>query len=189
MGILEEGSRQRTRRNHLRLMIMNTIKVAGLLGLSMVAPNVIGAMARLGLLPSTRQKDVVNRSCAQLVKRGLLVWEGNKLRLTAKGESALRTIELHHYDIPKPRHWDRKWRVLIFDIPEKQRRLRGRIRDTLRAIGFIRLQGSVWVYPYDCEDLITLLKADFKVGRSMLYMVVDALEYDRHLREEFELRN
>ncbi len=189
MGTLEEGSRQRTRRNQLRLMILSTIKVAGVLGLFMVAPNVLGGMAKLGLLPSGRQKDVVNRSCNRLVKQGLLVWEGKKLRVTPKGESALRTLELKHYDIQKPRRWDKKWRVLIFDIPEKQRSLRNRIRDTLRAIGFVQLQGSVWVYPYDCEDLIVLLKADFRVGRNMLYMVVDALEYDTHLRHEFELMN
>ncbi|OGG65771.1 CRISPR-associated endonuclease Cas2 [Candidatus Kaiserbacteria bacterium RIFCSPHIGHO2_02_FULL_55_20] len=188
MGILEEESRQRTRRNDLRLMILSTIKVAGVLGLFMVAPNVLGGMEKLGLLPSTRQKDVVNRSCNQLVRQGLLIWEGKKLRLTPKGESALRSLELKRYDIPKPRRWDKKWRVLIFDIPEKQRALRNRIRDTLRAIGFMRLQGSVWVYPYDCEDLITLLKADFHVGRSMLYMVVDALEYDTRLRQEFGLK-
>ncbi|OGG57143.1 hypothetical protein A3D71_03905 [Candidatus Kaiserbacteria bacterium RIFCSPHIGHO2_02_FULL_55_20] len=189
MGILEEGSRIRTRRNNLRLMILNTVKVAGVLGLFMVAPNVLGGMAKLGLLPSARQKDVVNRSCSNLVKQRLLAWEKGKLRLTPKGESVLRILELKRYDIPKPRRWDRKWRVLIFDIPEKQRVLRNKIRDTLRAIGFIPLQGSVWVYPYDCEDLITLLKADFHVGRGMLYMVVDALEYDMRLRQEFGLKS
>src|SRR3989338_4285692 len=189
MGILEERSRQQTRRNQLRLMILSAVKVAGVLSLFMVAPNVLGGMAKLGLLPSARQKDVVNRSCDQLVKRGLLSWQGTKLRLTSKGESTLRLLELHNYDIPKPRRWDRKWRVLIFDIPEKQRVLLNKIRDTLRAIGFIPLQGSVWVYPYDCEDLITLLKADFHVGRGMLYMVVDALEYDMRLRQEFGLKS
>lgn len=189
MGILEEGSRTRTRRNNLRLMILNTVKVAGVLSLFAIAPNVLSAMEKFGLLPSTRQKDVVNRSCNQLVKQGLLSWEKGKLRLTPKGQSKLRALELKRYDIPKPRRWDKKWRVLIFDIPEKQRALRNRIRDTLRAIGFIQLQRSVWVYPYDCEDLITLLKADFHVGRGMLYMVVDALEYDTRLLQEFGIRN
>ena len=188
MGILEEGSRSRTRRNDLRLMILNTIKVAGVLGLFMVAPNVLSGMKKLGLLPSIRQKDVVNRSCHQLVRQGLLTWEGKRLRITSKGEGQLRALELNRYDIPKPRRWDKKWRVLIFDIPEKQRALRNRIRDTLRAIGFEQLQGSVWGYPYDCEDLMTLLKADFHVGRNMLYMVVDALEYDTRLRQEFGLK-
>ncbi len=188
MGTLEEGSRQRTRRNQLRLTILNTIKVAGILGIIMVAPNAIAAMAKLGLLPSTRQTDVIKRSCDRLVRQGLLRWQGTKLRLTSKGESTIRALELRLHAIPRPRRWDKKWRVLIFDIPERQRNLRGKIRATLRWIGFVRLQGSVWIYPYDCEDLIQLLKADFRVGRGMLYMVVDALEHDARLRQEFELR-
>ena len=58
---------------------------------------------------------------------------------------------------------------------------------TLRDIGFIRLQNSVWVYPYDCEDLITLLKADFRVGKDVLYLVVEAMENDKEIRKHFRL--
>ena len=169
-------------------MILEGVKVAGVIGIAILAPNVVGAMAKLGMLPSVRQRDVVRRSCDRMVKSGLLRWEGSRLRVTQKGEAALRRLRLKLYDVPRPRRWDGKWRVLIFDIPERQRRLRREIRDVLGSIGFIRLQDSVWVYPFDCEDLITLLKADFKVGRAMLYMVVDALEYDGRLKQEFSER-
>ena len=188
MGSPEQVSRERTRRNNLRRMILSTVKIAGMMSIAIVAPNVVGAMSKMGLLPSPRHRQVVARSCSRLVKQGLLIWDEKKLRLTLKGVHALQQLELRNYLIPKPRRWDNKWRVLVFDIPEKKRILRNRIRRTLRSIGFKLLQGSVWVYPYDCEDLIMLLKADFHVGRSMLYMVVDALEYDTYLREEFELK-
>ena len=62
------------------------------------------------------------------------------------------------------------------------------IRKTLLTIGFVRLQDSVWVYPYDCEDLITLFKADLKVGKDLLYLVADAVEYDFSLKRHFNLR-
>jgi len=77
---------------------------------------------------------------------------------------------------------------LIFDIPEYRRSLREKMRRTLTVIGFKRLQDSVWIYPYDCEDLITLLKADFRIGRDVLYMIVDQLEGDQRLCKEFGLR-
>ena len=57
----------------------------------------------------------------------------------------------------------------------------------MRELGFIRLQDSVWVYPYDCEDLMALLKADLKLGSAVLYMVVEHIENDKHLRAEFGL--
>ena len=88
----------------------------------------------------------------------------------------------------RPKRWDRKWRILIFDIPEYRKGLRDKIRRTLGVIGFVRLQDSVWVYPHDCEDLIAFLKADFRVGKDMLYMIVEELEGDGHLKRHFGLR-
>ena len=77
--------------------------------------------------------------------------------------------------------------MLIFDIPEYRKGTRDKIRYTLQTIGFVHLQHSVWIYPYDCEDLITLLKADFRIGRDMLYMIVDSLEGDATIKKRFGL--
>ena len=76
---------------------------------------------------------------------------------------------------------------LFFDIPERRRGTREKIRATLITLGFIRLQDSVWVYPYDCEDLILILKADFKIGKDVLYIIADQIEYDAPLRTYFNL--
>ena len=78
--------------------------------------------------------------------------------------------------------------MLIFDIREERKILREKVRNTLRCIGFEKLQKSVWVYPYDCEDLITLLKADFKVGKDILYIIADKIENDRWLKKKFGLK-
>ena len=56
-----------------------------------------------------------------------------------------------------------------------------------RQAGLLRLQDSVWVYPYDCEDIVTLLKTDFGIGKHLLYLIVDELENDKNLREDFNL--
>ena len=88
----------------------------------------------------------------------------------------------------KKRQWDKRWRVIIFDIPEKRRRTRDRLRITMRELGFAHLQDSVWVYPYDCEDLVALLKADLKIGAAVLYMVVEHIENDKRLRAQFALK-
>ncbi|MEK7093153.1 MAG: hypothetical protein AAB927_01580 [Patescibacteria group bacterium] len=187
MGTLETQSRKRSRKNELRKIILTTIATMGVIGVGLVAPNVVGAMVKLGIIPSSRQKDVVNRSCERLIHSGLLARQGKFLRLTRRGELVLRSLEARSYRIPHPQKWDSKWRVLIFDIPERRKGLREKVRRTLNAIGFVRLQDSVWVYPYDCEDLITFLKADFRVGKDILYMVVDMLENDVRLRKLFGL--
>ena len=187
MGIKEAESARRTRKNELKRIILDAVKLAGIVSVFVVAPNVVGAMAKLGIIRSPRQKNVVERSCDRLARAGLLAWEGKKLRLTAKGEFALRTLRARDYATHKRRHWDRKWRVLIFDIPEYRKGLRDKLRHTLQDIGFVRLQDSVWVYPYDCEDLITMIKADFHIGRDVLYMIVDTIEGDSSLKKRFGL--
>ncbi|OGG64507.1 hypothetical protein A3C94_03355 [Candidatus Kaiserbacteria bacterium RIFCSPHIGHO2_02_FULL_55_17] len=55
------------------------------------------------------------------------------------------------------------------------------------SCGFERLQDSVWAYPYDCEDLIALVKAEFRIGADALYLIVEQMEHDKHLREHFHL--
>jgi DNA-binding transcriptional regulator PaaX len=185
MGKLENESRKRTKRNQLRKIILETVKAAGFISMALVIPNVLGAMYKMGMIASPRQKDVVNSASKRLVSAGLLEWCDSKLRLTRKGEQTLRALTLSEYSQRLVRKWDEKWRVLIFDIPESRKGLRLKIRRTLHAIGFVRLQDSVWVYPYDCEDLIALLKADFHVGDDMLYMIVDMIERDSKLRSHF----
>ncbi len=58
----------------------------------------------------------------------------------------------------------------------------------MRELGFVRLQDSVWVFPYSCEEFLALLKAELKIGTSVLYMVVEEIENDKHLREHFNLK-
>jgi DNA-binding transcriptional regulator PaaX len=187
MRKLEEKSRKRLQKRNLQKLILSTVKVAGLLSAGLFAPNVLKAMNGLGILSYPRQKESINASRNRLMRRGLLEFKGKSLCLTKRGESVLRRLEAKDFRLKKPKRWDGKWRVLIFDIPEKRKVLRERVREMLTMIGFVRLQDSVWIYPYDCEDLIKLFKADLNVGKGMIYMIVDELEYDTSLKKSFKL--
>ena len=187
MGKLEEKNRKHLRHKDLRNIILQTIAIAGVIGTALVAPGVIGALDKLGFLPRGRQREYITSSASKLVKRGLLFYDGKTYKLTSKGESILRRWQLTNFQSDKPKRWDKKWRVLIFDIPENKKRVRDSLILLFRQAGIRRLQNSVWVYPYDCENIITLLKTDFGVGKDLLYLIVDELENDKHLREEFGL--
>lgn len=155
--------------------------------MALVAPNVVGAMHKLGIPFGPSDLPAIVRSRKRLVKNGFLAYEGTLLKVTSKGQKALRWLELHDYGMQSPPRWDGRWRVLIFDIPERIRHVREKLRSLLQGIGFKCLQRSVWIYPYDCEDVITLLKADLGVGKKMLYMIVDELEYDAPVKKMFGL--
>ena len=107
--------------------------------------------------------------------------------LTKKGDLYIKRIrELEKFSIPR-RRWDGKWRILSFDISEKNRNNRNLLRGTLSKVGFVRLHHSAWVYPHNCEDFIQLLKLDFKFGRNVLYIVAEEIENDYWLRKHFGL--
>lgn len=176
------------RRTKINEAIVATIAVAGVLAIGVVAPNVLGALGRTSLINPIQKKQNVKKSFSKLLKHGYIVLENGKARLTPKGERFAALLGEGRLAPKKPRTWDGKWRVLIFDIPEPRKRTRAQIRTTLNQLGFKRLQDSVWVYPYDCEDLITLMKVDFKLGKDLLYMIVDKLEHDKPLRQHFKLQ-
>ena len=184
---LEKEASVRRRKSNLKKIILQTVFTSGLITLNLVAPGVIVAMKKLGILPKTRQKEFIDASRERLVENGYLKYQSGKLEITEKGQRYL--LEENVYDKAKNKNkkWDGKWRVLIFDIPEKRKNIREQIRYTLVSVGFMRLQDSVWIYPYDCENLITLLKADLKIGKDVLYMIVEALEYDKPVKSYFGL--
>ena len=186
MGQLESESRARTRRKNLQRYILEAVSVAGLLSVALLAPNVAGTLKKLNLLPGQRQNELIKRSRERLIKKGWLQFRNGSLEMTPSGEVALMKMRFENNTHVKPK-WDKKWRILIFDIPERRKSLREKVRATLTSIGFLRLQDSVWVYPYDCEDFMTLLKADFKVGKDLIYIIADAIENDVHRRRNFGL--
>ncbi len=187
LKILEDQARRRTKRKNLQKIILGVVASVGLLSVALVAPNALKVMEKFGFLPAKRQKEFIKAAREKLVTRGLLEWQGKFLKLTDTGKAVLTRLELNDYKIKKPKSWDGKWRVLIFDIPEERKTQREKVRRTLASIGFLRLQDSVWVYPYDCQNLITLLKADFQIGKNLLYMIVEALEHDESIKKQFNL--
>ena len=187
MGKLENESQSRRKKNQIRNAILSTVQAVGLIGLAIAVPNVIQHLEEFGLRVSPRQSDLIKRATHRMVKQGLLVWVDGKLRLTEKGKRTYMLYQQTNQTAITKKRWDGKWRVLIFDIPERRRIVRDRIRIMLQEVGFVRLQDSVWIFPYDCEDITILIKADTKIGKDMLYMIVDTLENDVHLRKHFSL--
>ncbi len=187
MGKLEYLSKKRSQKKDVRRLILFAVAAAGLLSIALVAPNVLGAMKKLGLFPHQQQRSVIRRARDRLIQQGLVRSVDGRLQLTGSGKHEIERLERAEYKIARPRRWDKKWRILAFDIPEYRKPLREKIRRTLASIGFVRLQDSVWLYPYDCEDLLVLLKADFKIGKDLLYIIADSVESDRRYLKHFEL--
>lgn len=173
-------------------ILLTTIAVGGLLSVAVLAPNALKVIKQFSGGKDYNRKKYLNNSIGRLEKDGLVILdineEGEKfVKLTKKGRNKLAKYKVEDLKIKKPIRWDKKWRVVIFDIKEKRKKNRDVLRSILNRFGFVKLQNSVWVFPYECEELITLLKSDLFVGREVLYMTVDSIENDKWLKETFGL--
>src|SRR3989344_9230322 len=187
MGKLEEENRKVIRRTKIQEAVLLTIASGGRLGAELIPRLVVETMLGLDLSPPSRANEVVRTVASRLQKKGLLKFEGGHYSATTSGENVLDRWRRADFKLTKPKKWDRKWRIIIFDIPERKKKIRDEIRKILTAAGFQRLQDSVWVYPYDCEDIIGLLKMDYGISRDMLYIIADQIENDKYLRMDFDL--
>ncbi|MDP3646061.1 MAG: CRISPR-associated endonuclease Cas2 [bacterium] len=189
MGKMEKEARRRRHLGLVQKAILGTVAMAGLIAVIAVAPNALSIFGLLGRNKYRFKNQSVN-VLTRLARQGYITFEehGGKrsVRITDTGK---RELMRNGVTLSKKIRfrWDKRWRVVIFDIPEKRRGTRDSFRETMRSFGFYRLQDSVWVYPYDCEDLIALLKADLRLGGSVVYMIVEKIENDRHLKQEFGL--
>ncbi|OGZ76833.1 MAG: hypothetical protein A3G45_02460 [Candidatus Staskawiczbacteria bacterium RIFCSPLOWO2_12_FULL_37_15] len=110
------------------------------------------------------------------------------VRLTEKGKKIVKEILFDGMSIEKQKIWDKKWRIVIFDIPERKRRhMRDAMRHKLQTIGFYQLQKSVWVHPYPCEKEIQLLCEVFKINPFVNIITAEKIYNGDILLKHFKL--
>lgn len=182
----------------LSKVILYSVGIIGLVGMAFIAPN---AIQLLDLFKRKQNKKYhhdsahlqygITAAVKRLVKERCIKLENHKdgvyAKLTPKGKERLNRG--HTFVVPTDRQglWDGKWRVIIFDVKEERRIKRDKLRRELLGFGFMRLQRSVWIYPYECEDIIAIFKTDQKLWGDVLYMVVEKIEHDLRLRKMFNV--
>jgi predicted transcriptional regulator len=106
------------------------------------------------------------------------------ISLTRKGQlEAL--LEKARLPVAEQQAWDGKWRMVVFDIPQRAQVIRDRLRDLLKEFGFKALQASVYVYPFALHaEAVQYLKQS-GLMRYIRFARVDAFDDDKDLRREF----
>ncbi|MBI5613688.1 CRISPR-associated endonuclease Cas2 [Candidatus Gottesmanbacteria bacterium] len=107
--------------------------------------------------------------------------------LTKLGKRKILKYSQDTIKVDKPDHWDRKWRLVMYDIPSSRRELSEVLRQALRTLGFYKMQESVYVYPYPCFEQIEFLREFYALGDIVQYMLVDKIENDEAYKIYFGL--
>lgn len=110
-----------------------------------------------------------------------------KITLTKQGKEKTLMFDLDRMTLPK-QSWDGKWRLVIFDIPDRQKKAREALRQKIKNLGFYHLQKSVFITPYDCENEIDFICSIFEINRNnVLLLEVNWFEGAEKIQHYFKI--
>ncbi len=172
--------------------ILSWILIAGLITLAATSPyfviNLLKGHKKWQKYPRRKVSDAFYR----LRKEGLIkISQHNHqifISLTPRGKARAGTFQIDSLKIPTPKRWDKKWRMLIFDIEELRKIYREALRGKLKQLGFYPLQKSVWVHPFDCQAEMDLLKDFFGLSDAEFKLIIaETIGDDKHVKKFFNL--
>jgi len=87
----------------------------------------------------------------------------------------------------KAKHWNKKWFLVFFDVPEIQKNKRDYLRRFLVYIGFYQYQKSIYIFPYECENEIKLIKKIVEGAKYIKYIIAEKIEDEKLVKQYFKL--
>jgi DNA-binding transcriptional regulator PaaX len=122
--------------------------------------------------------------CIEIKKKNHQIY----ISLTEKGRKRAGWFQIDDLKTKKPKKWDRKWRIVIFDIAQLKKFYREAFRGKLKELNFYPLQKSVWIYPFDCRDEIELLRNFFGLTEKEVRLIITQdIGRDDWLKKIFKL--
>jgi len=110
-----------------------------------------------------------------------------KVILTEKGEQWALHFNIEEMKIKKQDAWDGKWRVVLYDVPEKRKKAREALRKKLKELGFYEFQKSIFLHPFPCREEIDFIVEFFEVRSCVHYGEIINLGNDTKAKIHFKL--
>lgn len=164
--------------------VLKIIGIGGLVAASLVAPNFPVTFQFI----SKEWKKYKSRDLGQILRRfikqdvvAIREKDGQQIiELTEKGKIRLLSYDFENLEI-KARKRDGLFRIVIFDIPEYQKKNRELFRRKLLELGFSRMQDSVFVCAYPCKDEIDFLCNYLNISQFVTLFSVKKIERGQDL--------
>ena len=182
--------RNKYSRGELAKDILKGLALGGLIVSSFALPNLPQIFNLFGV-DSSKDRFKVRRSINKLQKKKLVViYEKDGMdvvEITKEGEKKILKYKLEEMKILRPKKWDGKWRIIIFDIPEKFKKARNALSKKISDMEIYPLQKSVFVCPFSCRDEIDFIGEFFNVRKYIYYIEADKVGKDKTLRDFYNI--
>src|SRR3989344_5746653 len=113
--------------------------------------NLLNSCEKWQRYPKKNIKDTFynlrRRGLIEVKKQGRQIY----ISLTKEGKRNAGIFQINSLRIKRPQKWDKKWRLVIFDISQLKKMHREAFRGKLKELGFCLLQKSIWINPFDCR--------------------------------------
>lgn len=184
-------SNTRTKKGVISKIVLGLLLAGGGIVVLAMAPGLATALKLIDPNPR-KAMGKLERALRNLASAGDIKTSGKKgqkqYRITTTGRQKLARLKFAEYAVPEQVKWDGKWRVVCFDIPETKKYNRTLFQTKLSALGFYRLQNSVFVYPYPCDQLIKLAYGAFGLQKFVRIIVADHIDNEAHILNFFKLK-
>ncbi|MBI4225022.1 MAG: hypothetical protein HY617_01705 [Candidatus Sungbacteria bacterium] len=155
--------------------ILVVLGTGTILATAVIAPNAVqilkpflGERGR-----KNRERERIHQALRTLQRRRLIEYierdQKIHIQVTEDGKKYVRQFEVDTLSFPQG-EWDKKWRIILFDIPEQRGIARRAFQKRLQSLGCFPLQRSVFVYPHACQDEIDFLASFWEVGDYIRYL-------------------
>jgi len=106
------------------------------------------------------------------------------IKITHKGKQKLLRYKVDEMALDEST-WDGKWRLIIYDVAKAKRANSEMFRAMLNKLRFLKLQKSVYLTPFKCEEEVEYLKLLFDIGDEVQILKVGDLENEGAYRRYF----
>ena len=107
--------------------------------------------------------------------------------LTPKGK--LQIMKYLHLERLKLDKWDGRWRIVIFDLPERLKKWRNYLRTELKNnFGFWPLQESVYITPHPVTGDLDMLLKEWNLRKYFRYLTVMEIDNEHELKQVFGIK-
>ncbi|TSD02042.1 MAG: phenylacetic acid degradation operon negative regulatory protein [Parcubacteria group bacterium Athens0714_25] len=172
-------------------VVLAIIGLGGIVFVGAVAPGILKVSRGYKRSEKYSDKKIINavyslerRKFVKIIKRKSGKTE---VKLTNKGNKRIKEFYFKSLKISKPKEWDGKWRVVIFDIPVDKNSAREAFRRKIKELGLYQFQRSVWIYPYNCEDEMLFVAEFFNVSQYLEIFIAEKMLHEKELKKHFGL--
>lgn len=167
-------------------IILSVLLIAGIVVIAATMPNAV-QLFKYFKPKNAYERTRIMQSVTRLEKQGFVKRKGESFMLTTKGIKKATYYKIRSMRIPRQKIWDKKWRLIMFDIPEKKKGARRAINHILKELGCVQYQKSVFITPFPCEKEIDIVGDYFEIRKHIKIILAEKIENEDTIKKTFNM--